>query len=321
MPRALITGISGMDGSHLAEYLLSLGYQVYGMVRRNSVSENQTARLNGIVDKIHVEYGDVTDIPSIISLLKLSKPDEVYHLAAMSFVKASFLEPIYTSQANAIGTLNLLEACRLQCPEARIYNAASSEMFGNECNSDGFQNEFTRMTPVSPYGISKLFAYNTVRNYRASYGMFASSGILMNHEGPRRPRTFVTTKVVRGALDIKAGKADKLVLGNLEASRDWGHSKDYVRAMVKILAHDKADDFVIATGKTNSVRYLCEYVFYKLGMNYRNHVVENDPKYTRPEELHYLKGDSTKARNILGWEPTYTFESMIDEMILAFSNE
>ena len=312
--RAFISGISGQDGSYLAEHLLNLGYKVSGMVRRNSISENQTERLEGIRDKLHVDYGDVTDMASIISLLKTSKPHEIYHLAAQSHVKVSFKEPIHTSQTNAIGTLNLLEAARLVCPEARIYNAASSEMFGNNINPDGYQDETTRMSPVSPYGVSKLYAYNICRNYRSSYNMFISSGILFNHESVRRATSFVTTKIIRGALDIKTGKADKLVLGNLEASRDWGYAPDYVRGMHNILNHTSAEDFVLATGNTHTVRYLCEYVFFKLAMNYRNHVVL-DEKFTRPEELNYLKGDSTKARKLLAWEPTHSFEDMINKMM------
>lgn len=312
--KALITGINGQDGSYLAEYLLSKGYKVSGMVRRNSVSENQTSRLNAILDKIHIEYGDVTDLSSIISLLKSTAPDEVYHLAAQSHVKISFIEPLYTTQVNSIGTLNILEACRLTCPEVRIYNAASSEMMGNNIDIDNFQRETTRMSPVSPYGCSKLFSYNICRNYRQSYNMFVSSGILFNHESTRRATNFVTTKVVKTAIEIYYGKTDKLVLGNLKSYRDWGHAKDYVRAMNMILKHSVPDDFVIATGKAHSVQDLCNYVFSKLGLSLEKHLI-SDKKYLRPEELDYLCGDSSKARKVLGWTPEYNFTTMLDEMI------
>lgn len=312
--RAFITGINGQDGSYLAEYLLSKGYKVSGMVRRNSVSENQTSRLNSIRDKVYIEYGDVTDLSSVMSLLKSIMPTEVYHLAAQSHVKVSFIEPIYTAQVNSIGTLNVLEACRLVCPGARIYNAASSEMMGNNIDTDNYQRETTRMSPVSPYGCSKLFAYNICRNYRQSYDMFISSGILFNHESIRRATNFVTTKVVKTAVEIYYGKTDKLILGNLKAYRDWGHAEDYVRAMHMILNYTVPDDFVIATGKSYSIKDLCTYVFDRLQLSLERYIT-SDQKYLRPEELNYLRGDSSKAREKLGWTPVYSFTMMLDNMI------
>lgn len=314
MKSAFITGINGQDGSYLAEHLLDLGYKVSGIVRRNSVSENQTYRLNAIRSRLSIEYGDVTDLASLISFMKQHKPDKIFHLAAQSHVKVSFIEPIYTTQANAIGTLNVLEAARLLCPEAKIYFAGSSEMFGNNIDSDGFQRETTKMSPVSPYGCSKLFGYDLCRNYRNAYKMFISSGILFNHESPRRGENFVTAKVVKEAVKIALGKEKNLFLGNLDARRDWGAAQDYVRAMNMMLDHSVPDDFVIATGQTRSVMDLCEVVFRKLGLDFMEHVVIDD-LYMRPEELNYLQGDSTKARKTFGWVPEITFDKLIDDMI------
>ena len=314
MKKALITGINGQDGSYLAELLLEKGYEVHGMLKRNSVAENQTSRLNNIFDKLHLYYGDLNDISSLISILQKVNPDEVYSLASQSHVRISFDIPIYTASTTGLGILNLLEACRLICPKTKIYQASSSEMFGNEVDEDGFQRETTRMNPVSPYGCAKVFAYNIARNYRNSYDMFVSNGILFNHESPRRGSNFVTSKIVKGAVAIKTGKQNELRLGNLDATRDWGHARDYVEAMWMILQQDTPNDFVCATGISHSVRDFCEYTFKKLGMNYNDYVTI-DPKYFRPEELKDLKGDSTKIRTELGWNPKYTFESMVDEMI------
>lgn len=312
--RAIITGISGQDGSYLAEYLLSLNYEVYGLIRRHSVSENQSSRLIHLKDKIQTFYGDLTDIFSLQNIFKQAQPHEIYNLAAMSHVKISSEMPMYTIQANSIGTLNILECVRTLAPGAKFYQASSSEMFGNCVESDGTQNENTAMKPVSPYGCSKLLCYNLTRHYRHAYNMHACNGILFNHESPRRGINFVTSKVVKTAVEIHKKMKDTLVLGNIDAQRDWGHAKDYVRAIYAITNHKKPDDFVVATGKTYSVRYLCDYTFSKLNMNYKNYVVQ-DKKYMRPEELEYLCGNSQKLMKTVDWTPEYTFESMIDEMI------
>ncbi len=310
---ALITGINGQDGSYLTEFLLDKGYTVYGILKRNSVAENQTARLDGVYNKIKLFYADMTDLSSLISVMQQTLPDEVYNLAAQSHVRISFDQPIYTANVTGLGTLNLLEAIRLIKPDTKVYQASSSEMFGNNIDKDGFQRETTPMDPVSPYGCAKVFSYNICRNYRNSYGMFISNGILFNHESPRRGTNFVTNKVAKEAVKIKLGLSNKLKLGNLEATRDWGHAKDYVKAMWLTLQQETSDDYVCATGISHSVKDLCEYTFSKLDLDYKNYV-EQDKKYLRPEELHNLKGDSTKLKN-LKWEAEYTFETMMDEMV------
>lgn len=314
MKRALITGINGQDGSYLAEFLLEKGYEVWGTVKRNSVSETQTNRIEHIMDKINLEYSDLTDISSLLNILKKSNPHEIYNLAAQSHVRISFDQPIYTSNVTGLGTLNLLEAVRLLDLDTKIYQASSSEMFGNTIDEDGFQRETTPMNPVSPYGCAKVFSYNISRNYRHSYNMFISNGILFNHESPRRGTNFVTNKVCKEAVKIKLGLSNELRLGNLDATRDWGHAKDYVKAMWNILQLDQPDDFVCSTGISHSVKDLCEYVFSKLKLDY-NQYVKFDYKFLRPEELNDLKGDSSKLKNLTGWRPCYTFESMLDEMI------
>jgi GDPmannose 4,6-dehydratase len=319
MKKALITGINGQDGSYLAEFLLEKGYSVYGTLKRNSVAENQTARLDKIYDKIKLFYADLTDLSSLISVIQETQPDEIYNLAAQSHVRISFDQPIYTANVTGIGTLNMLEAVRLIKPDAKIYQASSSEMFGNSIDEDGFQRETTHMNPVSPYGCAKVYSYNICRNYRNSYKMFISNGILFNHESPRRGTNFVTNKVVKEAVKIKLGLSNKLALGNLDATRDWGHAKDYVKAMWMILQLENSDDYVCSTGISHSVKELCDYVFTKLGINYQDYIVI-DEKFLRPEELHDLKGDSTKLKNHTGWEPTYSFESMLDEMIEYWIN-
>lgn len=312
--KALITGISGQDGSYLAEYLLSLGYEVYGIVRRNSVSENQESRIDHLSSQLKTFYGDLTDAGSLERIMQKVMPDEIYNLGAQSHVRISFDIPKYTADANAIGTQNMLEAYRKICPNAKFYQASSSEMFGNSVDEDGFQRETTPMKPVSPYGCSKLYAYSICRNYRHSYKLHICNGILFNHESPRRGSNFVTNKVVKGAVAIKHGLQDKLVLGNLDSYRDWGHSKDYIKAMHLILNNDIADDFVVATGEAHSVRDLCKYVFSKLGMNYEDYVVQN-PEFLRPEELNFLRGDCSKLKKQFNWEPDYTFEALMDDMI------
>jgi GDPmannose 4,6-dehydratase len=316
MKRVLITGINGQDGSYLTELLLEKNYEVHGILKRNSVAENQTARLDDVYHTIkdNLYYADMTDMASLVRVLQEVEPDEIYNLAAQSHVRISFDQPIYTAQTVAIGTMNLLEAIRLICPTVRMYQASSSEMFGNSIDEDGFQRESTPMNPTSPYGCSKVFGYNLLRNYRNSYNLFLSNGILFNHESPRRGTNFVTNKVVKEAVKIKNGLSNKLMLGNLNATRDWGHSKDYVECMWLILQHDKPDDFVCSTGISHSVKDLCEYVFNKLDLNYKDYVGIDD-KYFRPEELTDLKGDCTKAKNILGWKHEYTFETMLDEMV------
>jgi GDPmannose 4,6-dehydratase len=313
MKKAFITGIAGQDGSYLAEYLVSLGYEVHGIIRRNSTPEHQESRINHLEGKVTTYYGDLLDQSSLEKLLRDIQPDEVYNIAAQSHVRISFEIPQFTVMTNALGVVNILEAVRNNCPNAKFYQASSSEMFGSSVDEDGYQRETTKMTPVSPYGCTKVFGYNIVRNYRNAYKMHASNGILFNHESPRRGSNFVTNKVVKAAVRIKLGLQEKLELGNMDAYRDWGHSKDYVRAMHLIMQQDEPGDWVVATGVTHSVREMCEYVFGKLGLDYNEYVIQNQ-KFLRPEELKYLKGDSSRIRS-LGWEPEYTFETLMDEMI------
>jgi len=320
--RAIITGINGQDGSYLAETLLDKGYEVWGTVKRNSVAENQTSRLDTTYDRIkhNLQYVDMTDLASLIRIVKEAQPDEIYNLAAQSHVRISFDQPIYTVNTTGVGSLNLLEAVRMVKPDTKVYQASSSEMFGNQLDDDGFQRETTPMHPVSPYGCAKVFAYNISRNYRNSYDMFISNGILFNHESPRRGSNFVSNKIVKTAVEIQKGLRDELRLGNLKATRDWGHAKDYVEAMWIILQQEKADDFVCATGISHSVGDMVEYVFGKLGMDWTKYV-KKDPKYFRPEELEDLKGDSSKLRELTGWEPKYSFETLLDEMIEFWKTE
>jgi GDPmannose 4,6-dehydratase len=322
MKKALITGINGQDGSYLATFLMEKGYEVHGTMKRNSVSENQTSRLNEVfpILRENLHYADMTDMASLIKILNKIQPDEIYNLAAQSHVRVSFEQPIYTAQATGLGVLNLLEAVKEICPKAKIYQASSSEMFGNSVDDDGYQRETTPFKPVSPYGCSKVFAHNISVNYRNSYNMFISCGILFNHESPRRGTNFVTNKVVKDAVKIKYGLTNELRMGNLDAARDWGHAIDYVEAMWLMLQQDEPEDFVCATGVSHTVKDLIEYVFNKLELDWTKYV-KVDKKYLRPEELNVLKGDCSKLKKITGWVPKYTFETMIDEMIEYWMEE
>jgi len=317
--KALITGIGGQDGSYLAEFLLENNYDVYGILPRRSTPETQTLRLEDIINKIHLEYGDVTDLASIYRIMNMVKPEEIYHLAAQSHVQISFTEPINTTVVDAIGTLNMLEATSEFVPDARFYNAASSEIFGN--TPDYPITEDSRMIPVSPYASAKLYAYHLTKIYRVSKKLFAVNGIFFNHESPKRGLNFVTAKVVKGALDIKYGIKKELILGDLDSTRDWGHARDFVRGMWMMMQHTVPDDFILATGKEFSVRNLCEMVFDKLDLGSYTSFVKTDPRYIRPYELSHLRGMADKAKKILNWEPVYSFEEMIEEMIQYLKNK
>ena len=313
--KAFITGINGQDGSYLSEYLLEKDYKVYGIVRRNSIAEHQESIIDHLIGNgVETEYGDLLDVSSLERMIRTIQPDEIYNIAAQSHVRISMDIPQFTVQTNALGLLNILEAFKNNCPTARFYQASSSEMFGRTVDEDGYQRETTKMSPTSPYGCTKVFGFNMVQHYRNAYNLFAANGILFNHESPRRGSNFVTNKVVKAAVKIKKGLQEKLTLGNMDACRDWGHSKDYVRAMHMIINHTEPDDFVCATGVTNSVRDMCDYVFSRLDLNYKDFVIQ-DKKFMRAEELKYLRGDSTKLRTTFGWKPEYTFETLMDEMI------
>ncbi len=311
---AFITGIGGQDGSYLTELLLKKNYKVYGIIRRNSVVEHQKNRIDHLTKNLDIVYGDLLNESSISQLLKKIKPNEIYNLAAQSHVRISFDIPEFTAKTNAIGVLNLLQAYKNESPNSKFYQASSSEMFGRSVDKDGFQRETTPLEPTSPYGCSKVFAYNLVKHYRYAYKLFVCNGILFNHESPRRGSNFVTNKVVKNSVKISLGLQKFLEVGNINSYRDWGHAKDYVRAMHKILNYKKADDWVIATGKARSVGQMIDYVFKKLKLNKKKHLRINK-KFFRPEELKYLQGDSSKARKILNWKPEYTFENMLNEMI------
>ena len=334
--RALITGVTGQDGSYLSELLLSKGYEVHGIKRRSS--SFNTSRIDHIYHDPHISknqfrlhYGDMTDSTNLIRVIGEVQPDEIYNLAAQSHVQVSFETPEYTSNADGTGALRLLEAIRLlgREKETKYYQASTSEMFGL-VEGNSALNELSRFYPRSPYGAAKLYAHWITVNYREAYGIFASSGILFNHESPRRGETFVTRKIVRAATRIAKGKESTLYLGNLDAIRDWGHAKDYVEGMWRILQHHEADDFVLATGVAITVREFAEKVFAKLGVviswtgsgidelgldQNGKVVIRIDPTYFRPTEVPFLMGDSTKARTLLGWNPVYTLETLIDEMV------
>lgn len=312
MKKALITGVTGQDGSYLAEFLLGKGYKVLGMVRRTSTVNFD--RITHIQNDIELVQGDLLDQVSLIAILQEHHPEEVYNLAAQSFVPTSFEQPVLTGECTALGVTRVLDAIRLVDKNIRFYQASSSEMFGKVRKVP--QNEDTPFYPRSPYGAAKVYGHWITVNYRESYDLFACSGILFNHESPRRGLEFVTHKVTHGAAKIKLGLADELRLGNLEAQRDWGYVGDYVEAMWLMLQQDEPDDYVIATGKTHSVRELCEVAFGYLGLDYRDYVV-SDPKFYRPAEVDQLVGDASKARRVLGWQPRVSFEELIHIMVDA----
>jgi len=311
--RCLVTGITGQDGSYLAEFLLEQGYQVIGMVRRTSTVNFD--RIKHIQDRIEIVQGDLLDQVSLIDILREYRPSEVYNLAAQSFVPTSWKQPVLTGEFTALGVTRMLEAIRTVDPTIRFYQASSSEMFG--AVREVPQNEKTPFYPRSPYGVAKVYGHWITVNYRESYGLFACSGILFNHESPRRGLEFVTHKVTYGAARIALKMQKDLHLGNLEAKRDWGYAGDYVRAMWLMLQQGKPDDYVIATGKPHSVRQVCEVAFGYLDMNWPDYVVAGDPAFMRPAEVDHLVGDASKARQVLGWEPTVSFEELIKMMVDA----
>lgn len=314
--RALITGILGQDGAYLAQLLLEKGYDVYGLVRRSSATEVNTMRLNwlGIEDKVKLVDGDLLDLSGLIRSIKDIRPNEVYNLAAQSFVKTSWNQPILTGQVTGLGVANVLEAIRIEAPDTRFYQASSSEMYGLIQQAE--QSETTPFYPRSPYAVAKLYGHWITVNYRESYDIHASSGILFNHESPLRGLEFVTRKVTDGVARIKLGKANELRLGNIDAKRDWGHARDYTNAMWMMLQQDEPDDYVIATGRTVTVRDMCQIAFNHVGLQMDDHVVI-DPELFRPAEVDVLLGDPAKAKAKLGWEAKTTLEDMIVEMVDA----
>ncbi len=318
MKTALITGITGQDGSYLAEFLLDKNYVVHGLIRRSSTFntdriEHLYKDLHDPSARLHLHYGDLSVSGQLTDLLHTIRPDEIYHLGAQSHVRVSFDMPEYTGDVTGLGTLRLLEAIRKTGIKTRFYQASSSEMFGA---APPPQKEDTPFQPQSPYAAAKVYAYYVVRNYRDAYGIFACNGILFNHESPRRGETFVTRKITRAATRIKLGLQEKLFLGNLDAKRDWGFAGDYVEAMWLMLQHDKPDDYVIALGETHSVKEFLEKVFQKLALDYQKYV-EIDARYFRPTDVNVLLGDATKARKILGWKPRVGFDELVDMMIAA----
>ena len=313
---ALVTGVTGQDGAYLTQHLLAKGYKVVGLMRRSASSDVIGERLRwlGVLDHVQLVDGNLTDLSSLIRILQAHKPDEVYNLAAQSFVAASWQQPLLTGSVTALGAGNVLEAVRIVRPEARFYQASSSEMFG--LIQEPVQSERTPFYPRSPYGVAKLYAHWMTVNYRESFGLHASSGILFNHESPLRGIEFVTRKVTDAVARIKLGLATELMLGNLDAKRDWGHARDYVRAMHLMLQQDQADDYVIATGVTTSIRVLCQTAFAHVGLNYEDHV-RVDPRFMRPAEVDVLLGDAGKARQRLGWMPEVPLDEMVAEMVDA----
>lgn len=316
MPRALITGVTGQDGAYLSQLLLEKGYEVYGMARRTSTGGFQDGRLRwlGVLHQVKIVDGDLTDLSSMMRLVKDIQPDEVYNLGAQSFVGTSWHQPLLTAQVTALGVTNILEAVRIVRPEARFYQASSSEMYG--LIQQSHQSETTPFYPRSPYAVAKLYGHWITVNYRESFGLHASSGILFNHESPLRGIEFVTRKVTDGVARIKLGLADRLALGNIDAKRDWGHARDYVRAMWLMLQQDQADDYVVATGVTTTVRDMCKIAFDHVGLNMDDHLFI-DPEFFRPAEVDLLLGDPAKAMVKLGWHSEITLEGMISEMVDA----
>ncbi len=316
MPTCLITGVTGQDGAYLSQFMLEKGYRVVGMMRRSASSDTVGERLRwlGILDQVELVDGNLIDLSSLIRVIQTCKPDEIYNLGAQSFVAASWNQPLLTGQVTGIGAANMLEAVRIAWPQARFYQASSSEMFGRVQQSR--QSETTPFYPRSPYAAAKLYAHWMTINHRESFGMHASSGILFNHESPLRGIEFVTRKVSDGVARIKLGLARELQLGNLAAMRDWGHARDYVRAMWLMLQQETADDYVIATGRTTTIREFCRVAFAHAGLNYEDHVVSS-ADLLRPAEVDALLGDASKARNKLEWEPTVSLEDMIAEMVEA----
>jgi GDPmannose 4,6-dehydratase len=312
MPTALITGISGQDGSYLAEFLLAKGYQVVGMVRRSSTSTYE--RIEHIQDDLTIIQGDLHDQSSLVSVLEEHQPDEVYNLAAQSFVPTSWSQAILTGEVTALGVTRMLEAIRLVNPKIKFYQASSSEMFGKVLEVP--QKETTPFYPRSPYGVAKVYGHWITVNYRESYGIFAASGILFNHESPRRGLEFVTRKIAHGVALIKHGLSKELRLGNLEARRDWGFAGDYIEVMWLMLQHGEADNFVVGTGETHSVREFCEIAFGHVGLDYKDFVVE-DPRFYRPAEVDLLISDPSKAGSVLGWEPKVSFKELVQMMVDA----
>lgn len=310
MKKALITGITGQDGSYLADLLLDLGYEVHGIIRRSS--SFNTARIDHCFDRLHLHYGDLSDGSTLARLIAQVEPVEIYNLAAQSHVRVSFDCPEYTCDVGALGTLRILEALRETEVPARFYQASSSEMFGN---SPAPQNENTPFDPQSPYAAAKVFSYHIVRNYRDAYGLHASNGILFNHESPRRGETFVTRKITRAVARIKYRLQSKITLGNLEAKRDWGHAKDYVRGMHLMLQKDTPDDYVLATGETHSIREFLMLAFKIAGIEDWQRYVRQDKKYFRPTEVDCLRGDPSLAARKLGWVPEYSFRALVEEML------
>ena len=309
---ALITGITGQDGSYLAEFLLSKGYRVVGMTRRSSSDIQE--RISMMLDRIEIVSGDLLDQSSMTSIIAECQPDEVYNLAAQSFVPASWSQPVLTGEFTALGVTRLLEAIRHVNPRIKFYQASSSEMFGKVVEVP--QNERTSFYPRSPYGVAKVYGHWITVNYRESYGLFAVSGILFNHESERRGREFVTRKISDGVARIKLGMQEKLSLGNLEAQRDWGFAGDYVRAMWLMLQQETPDDYVIATGRTHRVRDFCKLAFDTVGLNWEDHVVQ-DPRFYRPAEVDLLVGDPSRAKRVLGWFPETSFEDLVQTMVRA----
>jgi GDPmannose 4,6-dehydratase len=316
MKTALITGITGQDGAYLSQFLLEKGYKVFGLVRRSSTADVNDVRLRwlGIDGKVTLVDGNLTDLSSLIRIIRDVKPDEIYNLAAQSFVKSSWNQPILTGHVTALAVTNVLEAVRLECPTARFYQASSSEMYG--LIQESMQSETTPFYPRSPYAVAKLYGHWITVNYRESFGLHASSGILFNHESPLRGIEFVTRKVTDAVARIKLGLARELRLGNIDAKRDWGHSRDYVRAMWLMMQQDTPDDYVIATGRTVTVRDMCRIAFEHVGLNMQDHLVI-DPELFRPAEVDVLLGNPAKAKAKLGWEPQITLEEMIVEMVEA----